>query len=215
MVLATRRVTDPSVGELVAQGTPMGVEASASTLQGRECLRLALSPQRQGGEFGRDFGDEPTFLLLSEICDPVVIEADLRGRLLPDAPDYARGFIGLAWNVQNGDESFEALYLRPMNRASLAPPPPRDQRGMQYFAYPDLKFDYLRDSAPGRYEAAADIRPDTWHRLRIELGTGISASVDGETVFTLPDRLLSATPGQVGLWVDIGTEGFFAGVRFG
>jgi hypothetical protein len=201
-----------SPGDLLVRGLPCGVEASTATLRGRDCLRLALDPDRRKGELGRDFGDEPTFLLLPDACTPAVIEADLSARLLPDAPDYARGFIGLAWNVQGNGDSFEALYLRPMNGVSLAPPPPRNQRGLQYFAYPDHKFDRLRETDPGRYETAADIRPDAWHHLRIDLGTGVSASVDGVTIFTLPDRLLPDGPGRVGLWVDIGTDGFFSGV---
>jgi hypothetical protein len=199
-----------SRGDLIARGKPCGVEASAETLDGRDCLRLALDPDRRKGELGQDFGDEPTFLLLPETCDPLVIEADVRAHLLPDAPDYARGFIGLAWNVQ--PDRFEAVYLRPTNGTSYAPPPPRDQRGVQYFAYPDAKFDRLRETDPGQYEAAADIRLDQWHHLRVTLATGVAVEVDGRTILTLDHRLLPAGPGQVGLWVDIGTEGFFSEV---
>lgn len=199
-----------SLGDLFAGGIPCGVEASATSLDGRDCLRLALDPARRKGELGRDFGDEPTFLLLPDTVDPVVIAADVRARLLPDAPDYARGFIGLAWNVQPG--RFEAAYLRPLNGTPYGPPPPRDQRGIQYFAYPDAKFDRLREVAPGRYEAAADIRLDQWHHLRVTLSTGVEVTVDGRPVVLLDQRLLPSGPGQVGLWVDIGTEGFFAGV---
>jgi hypothetical protein len=140
----------------------------------------------------------------------VAIEAHVRARLLPDASDYARGFIGLAWNVQ--PDRFEAAYLRPLNGTSYAPPPPRDLRGAQYFAYPDAKFDRLRDTNPGRYEAAANIRLDQWHHLRVTPGAGLRVEVDGTPVLTLDHRLLPAGPGQVGLWVDIGTEGFFTGV---
>jgi hypothetical protein len=186
------------------------VEASVATLDGRDCLRLALEPDRRKGELGRDFGDEPTFLLLPETVEPMVIEADLRASLLPDAPDGARGFIGLAWNVQ--PDPFEVACLRPLNGTTYAPPPPRDQRGVQYFAYPDAKFDRLRETAPGRYEAAADVRLDHWHHLRVTLDAGLRVEVDGTHVLTLDHRLLPAGAGKVGLWVDIGTEGFFSRV---
>jgi hypothetical protein len=199
-----------SPGELIARGKPCGVEASVATLEGRDCLRLVLNSDRRKGELGRDFGDEPTFLLLPDTAEPVEVEADLRARLLPDAPDYARGFIGLAWNIQS--DRFEAAYLRPTNGISYAPPPPRDQRGVQYFAYPDAKFDRLRVTAPGQYEAAADIRLDQWHHFRVTLDAGLRVEVDGTPVLSLDHRLLPAGPGQAGLWVDIGTEGFFAGV---
>ncbi len=199
-----------SPGDLFARGVTCGVDASSTSLDGRDCLRVALDPARRKGELGRDFGDEPTFLLLPETRDPVVIEAQIRARLLPDAPDYARGFIGLAWNVQ--PDRFEAAYLRPANGTSYAPLPPRNQRGVQYFAYPDAKFDRLRETAPGRYEAAADIRLDRWHHFRVSLAAGVEIEVDGTPVLTLDHRLLPSGPGQVGLWVDIGTEGFFSGV---
>jgi hypothetical protein len=39
-------------------------------------------------------------------------------------------------------------------------PSPRDQRAIQYFGYPDWKFDRLREQYPGDYEAGADIGPD-------------------------------------------------------
>lgn len=199
-----------SPGDLFARGKPCGVEASATSLEGCDCLRLALEPGRRTGDLGRDFGDEPTFLLLPGLCEPTMIEADLRARLLPDAPDFARGFIGLAWNVQ--PDRFEAAYLRPANGISYAPPAPRDQRGVQYFAYPDAKFDRLRETAPGRYEAAADLRLDKWHHVRVTLDRGVQVKVDGASVLALDHRLLPSGPGQVGLWVDIGTEGFFAKV---
>lgn len=201
---------DVSPGDLIARGKSCGVEASVASLDGRDRLRLALDPDRRKGELGRDFGDEPTFLLLSDTIEPAVIETDPRARLLPDAPAYARGFIGLAWNVQ--PNRFEATYLRPLNCISYAPPPPRDQRGIQYFTYPDAKFDRLRETNPGRYEAAADIRLDHWHHLRVRLDAGLRVEVDGTTVMAQDHRLLPAGPGQVGLWVDIGTEGFFSGV---
>jgi hypothetical protein len=197
-------------GELIARGKLSGVEGAATSLDRRDCLRLALEPGRRKGELGRDFGDEPTFLLLPDTVEPMVLEADLRARLLPDAPDYARGFIGLAWNVQ--PDRFEAAYIRPTNGTSYAPPPPRDQRGVQYFAYPDAKFDRLREISPGQYEAAADIRLDQWHHLRVTLDDGVRVDVDGVTVLALDHRLLPSGPGQIGLWVDIGTEGFFSGV---
>ncbi len=199
-----------SPGGWLARGVACGVEASVATLDARDCLQLALEPGRRKGELGRDFGDEPTFLLLPDTVEARVIEADLLARLLPDAPDYARGFIGLAWNVQ--PDRFEAAYLRPLNGTSYAPPPPRDQRAVQYFAYPDAKFDRLRETAPGRYEAAADVRLAQWHHLRITLDAGVRVEVDGTAVLTLDHRLLPAGAGQVGLWVDIGTEGFFSGV---
>lgn len=144
-----------------------------------------------------------------------VIEVDLLGRLLPDAPDYARAFIGLAYRVQLRGTRYESVYLRPLNGRKLNPPPPRDSRGVQYYAYPDWKFDRLREEEPnGGFEAGADIRPNEWTTLRLEIdGRRLRAAVNGDTVLTLAEAKGELANGAIGLWVDIGTEGFFADLR--
>lgn len=199
-----------TLAALLERGVPCGVDAWQSEAGGRASLCAALTDGRRQGQLGRDFGDEPTFLLLPDLVAPGRIEVDALARLLPDAPDYARGFIGIAWHVQGAGDAFECFYLRPTNGRSHAPPPPRDMRAIQYFAYPDHKFDRLRDTDPGRYEAGADIGLDRWHHLVVDLtGPGPRLEVDGQTVLTLDAALQPARPGGIGLWVDIGTEGHF------
>ena len=39
----------------------------------------------------------------------------------------------------------------------------------QYFSYPGYDFDRLRREAPAQYEAYADVVPDEWTHLRIEV----------------------------------------------
>jgi hypothetical protein len=78
-------------------------------------------------------------------------------------------------------------------------PSPRDQRAVQYFAYPDWKFDRLRQEYPdGRYEAGADIGPDEWITLRIDIdGTRLTAAVNFVARFhiqTLYQRLTAESP---------------------
>lgn len=36
-------------------------------------------------------------------------------RLLPDNPDFARGFIGIAFRINEDNSQFESFYMRPMN----------------------------------------------------------------------------------------------------
>jgi hypothetical protein len=197
-----------------AGATLHGVTAETGTVAGRPGLCLSLDPALRRGVLGVDFGDQPTFLLLPITLQDGVIEVDLLGRLLPDAPDYARGFIGVAYRVQGGGERFEAAYLRPTNGRALSPPPPRGDRAVQVFAYPDWLFDRLRAERPGVFEAGADILPDRWHHLRLDIdGQALTVSVDGVTVLRLTETLQSPAAGRVGLWVDIGTEGWFANLR--
>jgi hypothetical protein len=177
---------------------------------GKPCVRLALDASSRAGKFGVDFVDKPTFLLLPHVMQDGAIEVDLCARLLPDAPDYARGFIGLAYRVQDDLSAYESLYLRPTNGRPHTPPPPRDVRAVQYYAYPDHPFDVLRESDPGRFEAGADIALNRWTRFRVTFQGGDFAAYADDKLILQGIGKLPPRPGRIGLWVDIGTEGFFA-----
>ena len=187
-----------------------GVTADPGQIDGRPALRIALDDDTRAGTPGVDFVDQPTFLLLPVTVASGRIAVNIRSGLLPDAPDYARGFAGLAFRV--GEGRFESVYLRPTNGLAVAPEGVRRQRSIQYFAYPDWLYERLREERPdGGYEAGADIHPDTWMRLEITFGpAGLRASVDGVPVLDLDHTLGDETPGGIGLWVDIGTEAWFA-----
>lgn len=177
---------------------------------GRPCIRVVLDGVSRAGKPGVDFVDQPSFLLLHDVTLDGVVEVDVCARLLPDAPDYARGFIGLAYRVQDDLSAYESIYLRPTNGRRHTPPAPRDVRAVQYYAYPDFPFDVLRDTEPGHFEAGADIGLERWTRFKIALkGTLFSAWADGVPILTGQSKIVPRL-GRIGLWVDIGTEGFFA-----
>ena len=97
-----------------------------------------------------------------------------------------------------------------LNGMRVRPPEPRDQRAIQYFAYPDWPFGRLREERPGEFETSADIGPDSWRRLRVEVEGGrVRAGADGVERLAL-DSLARPVHGRVGLFVDIGTEAFFS-----
>ena len=118
------------------QDLPKGAVANkievAPAHHGRPCLRLALDATSRAGKPGVDYVDQPCFLPLPEILTDGAVEVDVCARLLPNAPDYARGFIGLAYRVQDDLSAYESLYLRPTNGRLHAPRPPRDTRAVQY-----------------------------------------------------------------------------------
>lgn len=207
MILALDRLPDGT--------TLRGVTAATASAGGRPATRVELEPRLRTGTLGTDFGDKPTFVMLPLPFLDGVLEVDVLARLAPDAPDYARGFIGLAYRIQDGGDRFESVYLRPTNGRALAPPPPRNVRAVQYFAYPEWPFDRLRAEAPdGGFEAGADIAPDRWARLRLEVdGRSMVVQVDGIPVLALAATRAAPASGSVGLWVDIGTEGYFADLR--
>ncbi|MGL4309624.1 MAG: hypothetical protein ACRCSU_03980 [Paracoccaceae bacterium] len=197
---------------LLENSVAKDVHAEAVTCRGRSALRLVLSERARNGTYGIDYVDAPTFLLAPIAFLNGTIEVNVLARLLPDAPDYARGFIGLAYRITEDVQAFEAVYLRPENGLKVRPPVPRDKRAAQYYAYPDWKFDRLRAAEPdGPYEASADIGPDEWITLRLEAKDyALTAFVNDRIVLEVPRTKAAPKAGGIGLWVDIGTEGFFS-----
>jgi hypothetical protein len=72
-------------------------------------------------------------------------------RLLRNAPDFARGFIGVAFRINNSNAKYECIYLRPVN-ASVNDQVRRNH-SIQYYSYPDYKFDRFRKESPEKYES--------------------------------------------------------------
>src|SRR5579872_540920 len=63
------------------------------------------------------------------------IEVDVSGDLAKGASDTARGFIGIAFRVQDRSEKFELFYLRPTN--GRADDQLRRNHSTQYESYPE------------------------------------------------------------------------------
>ena len=60
--------------------------------------------------------DEPTFIKLKDIdFNNGIIEVKVLSRLLKDAPDFARGFIGVAFRINESNTKYESIYLRPVD----------------------------------------------------------------------------------------------------
>ncbi|GAA1973863.1 hypothetical protein [Microbacterium pumilum] len=191
------------------------VTAGLSSFDHRRAVRVSLTDKvSHDGVAGVDYVDQPTFVQIPTTFTSGHISVDIASRLRPDAPEEARGFVGIAYRIGRGQKpSFEAVYLRPANGWHTAPTDgPRKLRAIQYFAYPDWPYNRLRDERPdGGYEAAADIRLDTWIRLGITVhARSLSADVDGTTVLEVPHTLVEPTAGAVGLFVDIGTDAHFS-----
>lgn len=60
--------------------------------------------------------DEPTFIKIKGLdFTNGTIEVKVLSRLLPDAPDFARGFIGIAFRINDSNTKYENIYIRPAN----------------------------------------------------------------------------------------------------
>lgn len=184
---------------------PVHVAMSVERLMGREVVKVIK-------DSAVNAVDEPTFVRVKGIqFTNGTIEVKVLSRLLKNAPELARGFIGLAFRINETNTRFEAIYLRPTN--GRADTQLRRNRAIQYFSYPEYKFDRLRKEAPGEYESYADMGLDEWITMRIEVkGQQAKLFVNGANQ---PSLLVNGlkhgadASGGIGLWVDVGTEGFF------
>lgn len=201
--------------ELPAGSELRSVTARPALVAGRRALRVELTAQAAAGVPNIDYVDMPTFVILPVEFRNGVMSIDFLSRLAQGAPDYARAFAGLAYRIRGGGEQFEAAYLRPMNGLKVNPPPPRDKRAVQYFSYPEWRFERLREEYPdGRYEAGSEIGPDDWINLRIEIEERrLTVSVDGRLVLTVDEAKGEPAIGKIGLFVDIGTEAYFSNLQ--
>ncbi len=202
----------PTLPRLLAGAEARSVSATPAVVDGREAVRVELlEAVSRDGVPDVDYVDMPTFLELPVEFEDGTISVDIRAQLNGHWPEGARGFAGLAFRVQPDAASFESVYLRPTNGRRAGAPSPRDQRAIQYFAYPQWRFERLRTTYPDVYETGADIDIDQWTTLRVEVDADrLDAYVDDVLTLAVDPTLLPPLRGRIGLFVDIGTVAWFS-----
>ena len=159
--------------------------------------------------------DEPTYVKLKDVnFENGIIEVKVLSRLLKNAPELARGFIGIAFRIDDNDTRFQSIYLRPTN--GRAENQFRRNHTVQYFSYPDYKFNRLRKEFPETYETYADIGLDEWITLRLEINdrkVKLYINNQKHPSFVVEEIKGDVRNGSIALWVDIGTEGYFKDLK--
>ncbi len=193
----------------VANFHPVNTFINTYKVEGKETIRVTKDPKVKAV-------DEATFARLggSDFRNGI-IEVKVLSKLLENAPDFARGFIGIAFRINESNSKFECIYIRPTN--GRAEDQLRRNRSTQYFSYPDFKFDRLRNESSGIYESYADMGLNEWITIKIEV-KGEKAKLylnwQEHPVLIVNDLKHGANAsGGVGLWVDVGTEGHFTDLR--
>jgi hypothetical protein len=160
--------------------------------------------------------DEPTFVKVKGIqFSNGTIEVKVLSRLLKNAPEFSRGFIGIAFRINENNTKFESIYIRPTN--GRANDQVRRNHSTQYYSYPDYKFDRLRKESPERYESYADMELNKWITMRIEVN-GAQAKLfldhNKQPSLIVNDLKHGANAsGAIALWVEVGTEGYFKDLK--
>lgn len=156
--------------------------------------------------------DEPTFVKLRDFdFADGIFEVKVLARIQQPSPfKGSQGFIGVSFRIKGDDSAFEAIYLRP--NAGRSGIQAQRNRTIQYFAYPDFKFDRLRKESSGLYETYADIGLDEWITMRVHV-VGEQAELylgDVRYASFIVNKMKGKTSsGSIGFFVDIGTEGYF------
>ena len=181
------------------------VYMSIEKMNGKQVVKVVKDSTQTGS-------DLPTFVKVKGIdFKDGTIEIKVLSRLLKNAPAYARGFIGVAFHIDEPNSKFEGIYLRPTN--GRAEDQLRRNHSIQYFSYPDYGFDRLRKEAEGVYESYADMGLNEWITMRIEVKGKQAKLFLNDTkqpsLIVNDLKLGDNVSGGIGLWVDGGTEGYF------
>ncbi|MCE7065214.1 hypothetical protein LZG73_07940 [Dyadobacter sp. CY326] len=188
---------------------PFQAYMSLVTLNGKSVIKVVKDSTIKGV-------DEPTFVKIRDVdFHNGTIEVKVLSKLLKNAPQSARGFIGVAFRINDDNSRYESIYIRPTN--GRANEQVRRNHSIQYYSYPDYKFDRLRKEAPEKYESYADMDLNRWITMRIEV-SGLKAKLflDNRSQPALIVNDLFHGPdlkGAIALWVEVGTEGYFCDLK--
>ena len=198
-------LASPASAQTVAQLIPHMVKVESVDYLGKRAVKITEDGQVANGE--------AYAIVKDAVFHDGAIEVELAGRPADAAAaGGARGFIGIAFRLQNG--RFEYIYLRPTN--GRADDQVRRNHSTQYSAHPDFGFAVSRQQAPEKYESYVDLEPGVWTRYRITVeGTKARLYVHGasEPCLIINDLKLGDSSGGVALWIGPGTEGYFTGLE--
>ena len=185
--------------------TTVGGKAEPVTYRGRGAVHLVPSAEGEHGD-----GDMIAILTGPDFKDGT-IELDVAGAPRSGAPDDARGFIGVAFRVNEQGQKGEYFYLRPTN--ARCDDQLRRNHSTQYVSAPDYPWQRLRKENPGVYESYADMDTGAWTRMKIVVtGTKAQLFVNGasQPALVVNDLKLGEGHGQIGLWAHVTTDAYFS-----
>jgi hypothetical protein len=181
----------------------INVKADAVEYKGRKAVRVTNTAEKDGFALlrGTDFQDG-------------TIEADIALKITTPPGVRMPGFVGIAFRARPDASRYELFYLRPGN--SRADDQAMRNHSVQYVSEPDHDWYILRRQWPWVYEAHAELQPETWTKVRIEVkGRSAKLYLNGSDQPTLIVDGLKGEDlrGGVALWGYAGEEAYFSDVR--
>jgi hypothetical protein len=180
-----------------------GGKAEPTEYLGRKAVRLITSER----------SDIFAYVNGSAIQDGV-IEVDLAVKITTPPGVRMPGFTGIAFRARPDGSHYDMFYLRPRN--ALSEDQAMRNHSVQYVAKPGYDWYPLRRQWPWIYESWADLKPETWTHLKIELhGRSARLLLGGSESPTLVVSGLKGEDlsGGVALWGYPGEESYFSNLR--
>lgn len=194
------------------------VNASLVKMNGEEVLKVERDLNALPFDTSRleSTVDEPTYVKLKNLnFKNGTIEVKMLSQIQNPSPfQNAQGFIGIAFRISENDSAYESIYLRP--KVGRSENQFFRNHTVQYYSYPTYKFDTLRKIAPGMYETTAPVNINEWITMRIEInGQRAELFINNAKYSTMiVDKMKgNVESGSIGLWVDIGTIGYFKDLK--
>lgn len=187
------------------------VAAAPATLQGKSGLRVTMSEAAK-----REKGQVEQLARINDVeFSNGVIEVEMAGAPAPDAPEGARGFVGIAFRLQPDNLTYDAFYLRPTN--GRADDQERRNHAAQYISHPVWTWLRLRKEMPSKYESYVDLEPGVWTKVKIDVRGSVARLFvhDNPQPTLIVNDVKTGTnaKGGVALWLDAGTVAHFRDLR--
>jgi hypothetical protein len=178
----------------------------AEAVEYRERKAVRLTAQSEEGVFA--------FLKGIQIQDGT-IEADIAMKATTPPGVRMPGFIGIAFRARTDASHYEMFYLRPGN--SHSENQAMRNHSVQYVAAPGFDWYKLRRQWPWIYESYADLQPEAWTKVKIEVhGRTAKLYLNGSETPSLIVNDLKGEDlhGSVALWGYPGEEAYFSNLKF-
>jgi len=143
-----------------------------------------------------------------------VIEVDIAVKITTPPGVRMPGFTGLAFRARPDGSRYDMFYLRPRN--ALSDDQAMRNHSVQYVAKPGYDWYPLRRQWPWIYESWADLKPEAWTHVKIELhGRSARIFLNGSDS---PSLIVDGLKGEdllggVALWGYPGEDSYFSNLR--
>jgi len=182
-------------------------QAEVASYRGRRAVKIV----NDDGPAGTTTGGQILAIVKASDFKDGTIEVEVAGFPRDGAKPGTRGFIGVAFRVQDHGSKFEAFYLRMTN--GRADDQLQRNHSAQYVSQPDFPWQRLRQENPGVYESYVDLEAGAWTRVKIVVsGTTARLYVNGagQPCLIVNDLKLGETHGALALWTGSDTEAYFS-----